>query len=554
MHFFTSRRTLFAIFLLLFAVSVNARPPKYEVRAVWLATIGGIDWPSDFANANNRQSIVRQKRQLTTILDQLQKANVNTVLLQVRTRGAVIYPSDIEPWAPCMSGKDGQSPGYDPLRFAIQECHKRGMELHAWLVTIPVGKWNSPACKRLRRQYPSMIVNKKGEGYHNPASPLTARYLASICKEIASKYDVDGIHLDYIRYPETWGNVNPTTARENITDIVRTIYREVKNIHPYIKVSAAPVGKYKNLSRYSSNGWNAYSRVHQAAQEWMREGIVDQLYPMMYFRADNFYPFLLDWQEHSYGRTVVSGLGVYMLDRREGNWPLRDIERELNVCRSNGVGHCLYRSRFLTSNTKGVYNLVCDEFDNYPALVPPMKWQHSTPPESPQNVKITDEKGRKYVSWTKSNGLTYNVYASNNNDVNINDARNLISARMPYSSISLPGHYRSVAITAMDRYGNESRPVKIIPGGGKGYSHNTVAPPLMQCDGRFLSLQKDKLIDADLVMIKSMMGQVLYVKPYTSYMDVRNVPDGMYRLYSLGKKKKNTHFLGFFQIKRKSNG
>ena len=112
--------------------------PKREVRAMWLTTIGGLDWPRTYAT--NASTIERQKEELRNILDDYQRAGINTVLLQTRVRATTIYPSRYEPWDGCVSGQPGRSPGYDPLAFAIDECHRRGMELHAWVVTIPIGK------------------------------------------------------------------------------------------------------------------------------------------------------------------------------------------------------------------------------------------------------------------------------------------------------------------------------------------------------------------------------------------------------------------------------
>ena len=123
------------------SIVFSDQAPKHEVRAVWLTTIGGIDWPHSYAQSE--RSAEKQKQELRNILDRLQQANINTVLIQTRIRGTMIYPSDIEPWDGCLSGFPGKSPGYDALQFAIDECHKRGMELHAWVVTIPVGKWNA---------------------------------------------------------------------------------------------------------------------------------------------------------------------------------------------------------------------------------------------------------------------------------------------------------------------------------------------------------------------------------------------------------------------------
>lgn len=104
--------------------------PKYEVRAVWLTTIGGIDWPHSYSNGS-QAAVSKQKQELRDILDKLQKANINTILIQTRVRGTTIYPSDIEPWDGCLSGKPCTSPGYDALQFAIDECHKRG-----WSATL----------------------------------------------------------------------------------------------------------------------------------------------------------------------------------------------------------------------------------------------------------------------------------------------------------------------------------------------------------------------------------------------------------------------------------
>ena len=129
--------------------------PKREVRAVWLTTIGGLDWPHSYAQSPT--SITKQKKELQIILDQLKSAGINTVLFQTRIRGTVVYPSDYEPWDGCLSGVPNKSPGYDALEFAIEECHKRGLEIQAWIVTIPIGKWNQAGCKNLRNRYPSLV-------------------------------------------------------------------------------------------------------------------------------------------------------------------------------------------------------------------------------------------------------------------------------------------------------------------------------------------------------------------------------------------------------------
>ena len=162
----------------------------------------------------------------------------------------------------------------------------QGHGVDAWVVTIPVGKWNTYGCKQLRARYGRLIRRIGEEGYMDPESPTTAYYIADICEEITKKYDIDGIHLDYIRYPETWkGSKRP----QYITNIVQAIHDKVKLHKPWVKLSCSPIGKYDDLSRYRSNGWNARSRVGQDAQEWLHNGLMDQLYPMMYFAGNTIF-------------------------------------------------------------------------------------------------------------------------------------------------------------------------------------------------------------------------------------------------------------------------
>lgn len=442
-------------------LSAKAQTPKHEVRAVWLTTIGGIDWPHSY-------STTTQKAELISILDQLQQAGINTVLIQTRVRATTIFPTTTEPWDGCLTGHPGTSPGYDPLQMCIDECHRRGMECHAWIVTIPVGKWNGTGCKQLRQKYPTLIKKIGDEGYMNPEMPQTGDYLANFCAEVTRKYDVDGIHLDYIRYPETWKiKVTRQQGRQYITDIVTKINRAVKSLKPWIKLSCSPIGKYDDLSRYRSSGWNANTTVCQDAQGWLRDGLMDALFPMMYFQGNNFYPFAIDWHEHSYGRIVAPGLAVYMMHPREKNWDLDVITREMSVLRQIGLGCTFFRSKFFTDNTKGIYDFTRD-FNIVPALIPPMTWAGKQAPSAVAQLKIKRSMTADNISWQKavdySDGdyLLYNVYASESLPVDINNPENLIAVRQRELSITVPHKGRTLhyAVTAMNRYGMESKPVE----------------------------------------------------------------------------------------------
>ena len=515
---------------------------KYEVRAVWLTTIGGIDWPHSYQTE-------RQKQELTDMLDRLQQAGINMVLLQTRVRGTTIYPSAIEPWDGCITGTPGRSPGYDPLRFCIDECHRRGMECHAWVVTIPVGKWNKLGCKQLRQKYPKLIKRIGEDGYMDPEQPQTGDYLAKMCAEIVKNYDVDGIHLDYIRYPETWKiKVSRPKGRDHITDIVRKINHAVKAEKPWVKLSCSPIGKHDDLRRYRSGGWNARTTVCQDAQTWLRDGLMDALFPMMYFQGNNFYPFAIDWQEQSHGRMVVPGLGIYFLDPREGKWTLPMVERQMYVLREMGMGHAYFRAKFFTDNTKGIYDFG-KRFDATPTLIPPMTWAGQPAPSAPTTLTIADGK----LNWNGASDnehrtyLLYNIYASDDYPVDISKAENIVASRLTATSIPLPTHRKYYAVTAMNRYGMESQPIQQEGPDRKPLPANL---KIQMSTGRPIALpQKASTLDADFVIIETMEGQQVAVRPYTTHMSVDGLPDGMYQLRSLGKKGR-THRIGYFTIKR----
>ena len=380
-------KKLFLTLLLLPTVFslLSAQPAKVEkkdYRAVWLTTLMGLDWPK--TRANSAEGITRQKQELIDILDRLQQAGINTVLFQTRLRGTTAYPSDIEPWDGAFTGTPGKSPNYDPLRFALDEAHKRGMELHAWVVAFPVNKvadMKRLGNRSLPRRHPELCQLSNDQYLMDPGVPATGDYIASICQEIAQNYEVDGIHLDYIRYPENgirfsdaqtykrYGQGQPINRwrTENVTRVVRKIRRAVDSVRPGIVLSCSPVGKYADMARQSSRGWNARDAVHQDAVAWLNEGTMDVLFPMMYFDGDNFYPFVLDWKERAQRGAIVPGLGLYCLSANEKDWPLVALQRQINFLRTQHLnGFCLFRSKFLTDNVKGVFDWLSHSYDNNP--------------------------------------------------------------------------------------------------------------------------------------------------------------------------------------------
>ena len=544
MKAFTLSLLVFLSANLLWAQSVPTLPwddtpsPKHEVRAMWLTVVMGLDWP---LTTNQQQ----QQHDLLCTLDKLQQAGINTVLVQARVRATTIYPSQMEPWEGGFTGTPGMSPRYDPLQFCIDECHKRGMECHAWVVTIPIGNWDKIGARQLRKKYPELVKRIGEDAFMDPENPQTAIYLANICREIVRKYDVDGIHLDYIRYPEQWKiRVSRAQGRRNITAIVQSIHDAVKQEKPWVKMSCSPIGKHDDLTRYRAGGWNARSAVCQDAQEWLRLGLMDQLYPMMYFQGDNFYPFAIDWKERSYGRTVVSGLGIYFLDPNEGrDWTLYMVERQLSVVRQLGLGHCYFRSKFFTDNVKGIYDLG-KRFDATPALVPPMTWENKPAPTAPTQLTIDGQQ----LSWSGAEDhsgadyLLYNIYASKDFPVDISRAENLMVAHRRETSLFVPASGMNYAVTAMNRYGQESEPAQLLLNAGPEYA----VPIIAKSDGRPIVLpEKGQTHDADFVIVETLSGQPVGIFPYTGMLDVATLPNGVYQLRSLGRKGRN-HRIGFF--------
>ena len=530
--------------------------PKREVRAVWLTTIDGLDWPHSYAQ--NELMSGRQKQELRDILDKLQRAGIYTVLFQARVRGTVVYPSQLEPWDGCLSGVPGKAPGYDPLAFAIDECHKRGMELHAWVVTIPVGKWNALGCKTLRNKYPHLIKRIGEEGYMDPENTATATYLANFCKDITDRYDVDGIHLDYIRYPETWKiNIAHDAARRNITAIVRAIGEKVKASKPWVKYSCSPIGKFSDLSRFASNGWNAYAKVCQDAQGWLRDGLMDALFPMMYFQGNHFFPFAIDWAEQSYGRMLVPGLGIYFMSPSEKNWSLDVITREMQVARQYGMGHAYFRSKFFIDNLKGIYTYAQRVFTPTLALPPAMTWENNKLPAPPSDLNTSEEQGKAIISWrggrsaNNSPYILYNVYASTSYPVDVTDARNLIAMRYAKNRIVVSPRNAQMyfAVTSIDRYGNESQPLQTGKAAGGVKSELKM---LAYSDGK-VSLPKSADATWGRVwVVETLQGQhVATLSSMADKLDVRSINDGVYVLRALNSKGVGHRLGGFTKKARK---
>lgn len=543
-------RYIFFLYFILCVTFVQAQKPaalpKYEYRAVWVTTIENLDWPR--TQIKKPSDIAVQQRELIVLLDSLKTLNVNCVMLQTRVRGDVLYPSKIEPFSKVLTGVSGRDPGYDPLAFAIEECHKRGMQLHAWVVTLPLGDIKHVASHRgkaLNKLFPQLCRVYNGNWYMEAGEPATADYLARLAEEMVSNYELDGIHLDYIRYPDKpskypdgylfrkygAGLSRADWRRANITRIMREVYNKVKNVKPWVRVSCAPLGKNDDLTAYSSRGYNAVRTVYQEPQRWLREGIVDAIFPMIYFSGNDFYPFMRDWEENSCGRHIVPGIGAYRLLPEYGDWEPLEVGRQLVTSRSSGTdGTIMFRLRHLLDNIKGFYYIYRSIYAT-PSLVPPMTWCGKEAPDAPKNfsgVRVGDTLHLKWDRVEPVDGmpaLYYNLYASDK-PVDITSPRNFMGVMLHDNRYSWVGSKLATmywALTAVDAYGIESEVVRWEEPGHE-----------QQLFREEFLLPKPAVWGMRIVL-KDAVGAVLYNGKYRTRVGVRGLPPGCYMLEILSR-------------------
>ncbi|MDR1456062.1 MAG: family 10 glycosylhydrolase [Tannerella sp.] len=461
----------------------GADVPKREIRAVWLTTIYGLDWPTQ--PAFDEAGRIRQQEELRTLLDRLKAANFNTVFVQARLRGDVIYPSEIEPASRVFSGKYGVLPGYDPLAFVIDECHGRGLECHAFLVTYPAGSSRvveEQGALSVVRRHPELCLQHDGNWYLDPGHPGTCDYILSIVREIVDRYDVDGIQFDYVRYPEkahafpdgktfaAYGNGQSLAdwRRGNINRLMERVYDWVRQTKPWVQVSSSPLGKYRRNMQTPNAGWTAFDDVFQDPKAWLQAGKQDMIVPMMYYRENDFYPFVSTWVEQVEQRNMVAGLGAYRLNRKEGDWNLSEMVDQINyVRRQGGDGCAFFRARFVVGDEKGLYSELKNHLFQFPAQLPPLTWlADSLPPDAPREMTVTLEDDCLRLSWEDTSPPgehTYTVYYSLADTLDTNRAQSILATGLRSREIYLPVGLAEekgylFCVTASNRYRMESLP------------------------------------------------------------------------------------------------
>jgi uncharacterized lipoprotein YddW (UPF0748 family) len=473
------------IFILLCMASfMSFAQPIREMRAVWLTVNYGLDWPSQ--PYFYKEDIDFQKLELDNILDRLKKANINLIFFQARIRGDVSYRSNIEPLNESVA-KNGAYAEYDALEYAVEACHQRGMECHAWFVVYPLGR-----AKKGKRpnEAPTVTKNQKliktfnGDLYFDPGNPSTNDYLLSLIREITTHYDIDGIHFDYIRYPDssakfpdddTWrrygrGMSKNDWRRNNINQFVYKAYDLVKSIKQYVQVSSSVLGQYDRLPEVLRGHWTAYNSVYQDPIDWLSKGKHDFIVPMMYNSGDLFFPFVGDWQAQRYERLIMPGLAAYLVGSRESNWGSDVILEQIGFSREkHTAGNAFFRAKSLLDNYAGLFDKIKREYYSKPALLPPLAWLSKLIPDAPQNIYAEGKKEILHLEWDpvlpkkRTESIFYNVYRSEAFPVDLENPENLLSMRLTDNHIDIEiDNSKETAfyyvITAYDRYHNESKP------------------------------------------------------------------------------------------------
>ncbi|RYZ15453.1 MAG: hypothetical protein EOP49_53055, partial [Sphingobacteriales bacterium] len=318
------------------APEVDDARPKKDLRGAWVSTVSNIDWPS----ARTLTS-AQQQDQLLRILDTLKSTGFNTVFLQIRPEGDALYASTIEPWSYWLTNAQGTAPNpfWDPLAFAVAECHKRGMQLHAWINPYRA-KQSTPvlAPNHVASLHPDWTFVSGTATLLNPGLPQVRNYLTQVIADISSRYDIDGIHFDDYFYPyagmtgqddATFLAENPTGIatiedwrRNNINLLIAKVDDTIAAINAAgnrnVLFGVSPFGIWKSGTPAGISGTSSYSVVYCDPIAWMQAGKVDYVAPQLYWKitGPQDYNILSKWwndQGALYNRHVYPGLALYKM-------------------------------------------------------------------------------------------------------------------------------------------------------------------------------------------------------------------------------------------------
>jgi len=397
--------------ILLFVINTLFAQPMRETRAVWVSTNFRLDWPPPTFDQEE------QKQALLKIFDNVERKNLNTIYFQVRSNSVLLLESSIEPWSPHITGTVGERGNYDPLEFAIKEAHKRGLEIHAWINTLRCFSGTEEIIKNYSRHLLNLhsnwvykaITDGKESFWLDPGLPEARNYLVKLINELVENYNIDGVQLDFIRYPKKdiddkfsysiYGNDQDIGKwrRDNITKLVGDISNKIKSKKPFVKLGVTPIGIYKNNKIIS--GLEGYYDVYQDSREWLKLGIIDYAVPQIYWDIESDPKFTLlaeEWSDFSYGKNIIIGIGAYKPNVKKDIEKMIDISRKANV---SGIAFFRYGN---------IKNINIKNFA-HKSLPSQMTWLSAADPMSSINLEINlvDEITNKIrLSWNSKSAST----------------------------------------------------------------------------------------------------------------------------------------------------
>ena len=365
------------LFLLrLLALCLSAFPvisqAEREFRGAWVATVYNLDWPS-----KPGLPAAMQKAELRAILNKAADLKLNAILLQVRPACDALYNAKQEPWSAFLTGHQGESPGYDPLEFAISEAHARGIELHAWFnpfrAAIHAGDTLAPG--HVARVHPEWVRKYGGQLWLDPGEPAARRYVIDVILDVVRRYDIDGVHIDDYFYPypkggadfpdgATWqqrgaGMNRGDWRRENINRFVEEMYRSVKGAKSSVRVGISPFGIWRpRVPATIEAGLDSYAQLFADSRKWLAEGWCDYLAPQLYWSCmppKQSFHVLLDWwrAQSRAGKPIWPGLATERIGPAR---PASEIARQIALTRqgTSQPGHIHWSMKALMRDLGGV--------------------------------------------------------------------------------------------------------------------------------------------------------------------------------------------------------
>ena len=415
-------------------------PPKEEFRGAWIATVINLDWPS-----SPGLPVATMKAQLVEILDGMQSAGLNAALFQVRTEADAMYVSDIEPWSYWLTGAQGTAPpdNFDPLAFAIEEAHKRGLELHAWLNPYRASRGNTytKATSHVTQTNPEWLLDFTSSSstitIFDPGLQVSRDRVATIVADIARRYDIDGIHFDDYFYPyppNQIGNEDQATfdadprgfsdigdwRRDNVDLMVAQVQDSLLAVKPEAKFGISPFGIWKNGTPAGIRGLDAYNVIYSDPLAWLEDGTIDYITPQLYwssqrtldtngdgtpdtFNEQRYTTLARWWNGQRNGRHFYPGLAPYRIG--QPGFENTEIPSQIRYTRSldGGQGTVMFRvNAGLLKFNQGLADTLATDLYRQPALTPSMAWKSQDAPDTPTGLVATHTSGEGAVSlaWT----------------------------------------------------------------------------------------------------------------------------------------------------------